>query len=366
MSALTPFRFFAILILFELSYTLFATIRSPRWDCFLIGDCPYYAATAESLIQDGDWDIRNQLPGDLEEHEGFFALSQDNRIVPKHSTLLPLLSVPFVLIMGKAGFLFVNLLQVFALITGIMFLAGGGPAARLLALVGYLSTPFLTYTYNYSPDILAAVLITWSYVCASTNRPLLCGLLAGLAIWAKIYMAIVVAPLPFLCIRRDVRAMVSCCFAALFAIAPMVAINTHLFGSPWLMGYDRDARITPQGFTVTEHYSRFNQPFFDRLGNLLFDNRIGMLQTAPLWFLWPVGLCIGLKNRQTVRWLLLAMTLSLLLNLVIFAPYDEWNASKLGNRFLFPALALGLALQGPMWRMVLARREQVAPPVKSD
>ena len=49
---------------------------SPRWTDFLAGDCPYYAATAESLLRDGDFDLTNQLGPDresLKAHHGFFA-----------------------------------------------------------------------------------------------------------------------------------------------------------------------------------------------------------------------------------------------------------------------------------------------------
>jgi hypothetical protein len=42
-------------------------------------------------------------------------------------------------------------------------------------------------------------------------------------------------------------------------------------------------------------------------------------------------------------------------NLLVFAPYDMWEASMNGNRFLFPAFALGLAVQGPLWEAVAAR-----------
>src|SRR4249920_2321455 len=85
LNALTIGRFAIALIVLEVGYSFLAGQQRG----FLIGDCPYYAATAESLARDGDWDLRNQLPGDLKDHEGFFALSTDERIVPKHSTLLP-------------------------------------------------------------------------------------------------------------------------------------------------------------------------------------------------------------------------------------------------------------------------------------
>ena len=353
MNALTPFRFVAILLFLEAAYAAVSMARAPRGDAFLIGDCPYYAATTISLVSDGDWDLRNQLPGDLEDHEGFFALSKDERIVPKHSTLMPILSIPFYIAFGKIGFLLFNLIQVFFLIVGIAALAGNGAGARLLALVGYLSTPFLAYTFNYSPDILCAVSIVWSYFFARRKRPILCGLLAGLAIWAKVYAALLVLPLALIVLPLGWRAAIFSVLAGFLALAPMLVINAHLFGAPWITGYDRDARITPEGFTVTEHYSRFNQPLIIGLDHLLFDERIGLLRTAPLWFLWPLGL--GMAWRGSERKVHLAITLALLFNVLFFARYDEWDASVFGNRFLFPAVALGFALQGVLWQKAVAR-----------
>jgi hypothetical protein len=385
MMALSPIRFGALLLGLEIACTAIAIARAPRWDGFLIGDCPYYAATVESLVHDGDWDLSNQLSGDLHDHHGFFALSADNRVVPKHSVLLPILSVPFYVAFGVWGLLIFNLVQMFLLIAGLALLAGGGPAARLLALAGYLSTPFLAYTYNYSPDVLGTALLVWSYACALRNRPILSGLLAGLAVWAKIYLAIVMLPLVLILLRQGGRATLKSALAALAALLPMLAIQMHLFGSPFTTGYDRDARLTSDGFIVTEHYGRFNQPLLSGLGNLLFNRDIGLLWTAPLWFLWLVGAFIawrgakkgtgtisgslpdfGIGNAPAklsemvpvpffARLPVVALTLTLLFNLLFFARYDEWDASAFGNRFLFPALAIGLALQGPLWRGAIER-----------
>ncbi len=366
MSALTPIRFFALLTLLEVALAVWASFQGRT---FLIGDCPYYAATAESLLRDGDWDLRNQLPGDLKTHEGFFALSKDERVVPKHSVLLPILSLPFFWLLGTKGFLLFNIAQTFLLVCGIMKLAGGGVAARWLALVGYLTTPFLVFTYNYSPDVLGTALVVWSFHFALRERPALAGLLAGLAVWAKIYLVFVLAPLALLILPMGWRKTVQCAVAAMIAIAPMLWINTHLFGAPWVMGYDRDARITATGFAITEHYSRFNQPLLQGLMNLLFDPDLGMLRTAPLWFLWPLGVWFALRADRSRAGLLrtLALTSSLLINLVFFARYDEWNASSYGNRFLFPALAIGLALQGSLWEKVFVRnRDQVAHSSRTD
>lgn len=360
MPSLTPRRFALSLLLLQLGYLTISILRAPHWSSFLIGDCPYYAATAESLARDGDWDLRNQLPGDLKDHEGFFALAADGRIVPKHSTLLPILSVPFFLICGKAGFLVFNLLQSYLLIVGIVLLAGNTATGRLLGIIAYLSTPLLVYTFNYSPDVLGASFLIWAFVFAQRNRPIAAGVLVGLAVWAKIYLIVILLPLALIIVPLGRGATLRSFIGACLAIAPMLLINTLLFGAPWITGYDRDARITETGFIVTEHYSRFHQPFFQGLGNLLFDDRIGLLRTAPLWFFWPIGLWWSLSKGRTPqeRRAALALLISLLLNLAFFARYDEWNASEFGNRFLFPALAIGFVLQGPMWEKFLNRPQQ--------
>ena len=99
---------------------------------FLIGDCPYYALTSESLLKDGDFNLGNQLAQGksgaefhekLRSHNGFFALSPDGRVVPKHSVLMPLLALPFRVVFGWYGFLVFNVLQVGLLVYGISVLA---------------------------------------------------------------------------------------------------------------------------------------------------------------------------------------------------------------------------------------------------
>jgi hypothetical protein len=402
MSTIRPYRFGALLFLLEVAFVFLSEQRQhpASSEGFLIGDCPFYAATVESLVRDGDWDLRNQLPGELKDHVNFFALSKDGRLVIKQSTLMPLLSLPFFAVFGSKGFLIFNVFQVFVLIFGIAQLAGNSPWARLLALAGYLSTPFLAYTYNYSPDILGAALVVWAYVFAIRRWAILCGLLAGLAIWAKVYLALVILPAGIIVVPQGWRAVLGSAIAAAAALTPMFLINAHLYGAPWITGYDREARVGPDGFELGEHYSRFHQPIVSGLGNLLFDKKIGMLQTAPLWFLWPAGLWFAMRrrvdktpagsgacggSRQTsdsdksgrpatsvtglesakpsgsnTKGAAIAITMAMLANVLFFARYDEWDASFFGNRFLFPALALGLALQGSfssfLWDRPGARR----------
>jgi hypothetical protein len=52
-----------------------------------------------------------------------------------------------------------------------MKLAGGGVAARWLALVGYLTTPFLVFTYNFSPDVLVQHWLSGRIVSPCADGP---------------------------------------------------------------------------------------------------------------------------------------------------------------------------------------------------
>lgn len=360
MNFLTPVRFHLLLAAALIAQAAVSMARAKQWDHFLIGDCPYYGWTCETLVRDFDWDMSNQLPGDLSDHNHFFAISADNRIVAKHSTLLPILSIPFFVVFGKIGFLLVNLLLLFMLILGIVQLAGGGLGARWLGLATYASTPLLSYTFNYSPDVLGATLLTWAYLMAIRRHVILCGFLAGLTIWAKSYLALLLLPLALILIPQGKWAVIRCALAAVVTVAPMLIINAHLFGSPFISGYDRETEVNPEGgFIIKGHYSRFNQPLLTGLGNLLFHQEIGMLKTAPLWFVWPIALAYWMRSGDRCHKLrAVAFALAIVLNLLLFAKYDEWDATVYGNRFLFPALALGFALQGPLWEYFARRIRQ--------
>jgi hypothetical protein len=330
---------------------------------YLPGDCPYYAATAESLLNDGDFDLSNQLaPGRtgeeraaaLREHDSNFALSPDGRVVPKHSVLLTILSLPFRAAFGRPGFLVFNGVQVCLLVYSLSLLAGDTRMARLLALVAYAWSPLGFYIYNFSPDILGALLATWVYLAAMRGQWVRCGLLAGLAVWAKVYLAAIVLPAGLLVAAGGWRAVLQALAAGAVGLAPFLILNVHLYGGPLATGYDRTADVQPDGTvrTVT-HYTRFNQPILSGLNNILFDWNLGAVPTAPLWALWPVGVWFLWRSG---RWrLAAALTGGVAINLLIFARYDEWDASIHGNRFLFPALVLGFAAQGPLWEAVRAR-----------
>ncbi|HKQ96943.1 MAG TPA: hypothetical protein VJV75_03625, partial [Candidatus Polarisedimenticolia bacterium] len=81
---------------------ILARYRPLTW---LVGDGPYYAETAVSLLHDHDLDLRNQLPGGLVVHGPQIALGAGGEWYPKHPILLPVLGLPFLAAFGLPGLL---------------------------------------------------------------------------------------------------------------------------------------------------------------------------------------------------------------------------------------------------------------------
>jgi hypothetical protein len=270
-------------------------------------------------------------------------------VVPKHSILMPLMALPAIAVCGAFGCLLTNLLFAIALVMGLSLLGGSTSASRVTSLVVFITSSWMLYCLNFSPDLLVAALIVWAYALAGRERWLACGFLAGLAVWAKVYAAIILLPLAIVIVPCGWRATLRAGIAALIGIAPMLIVNAMIYGGPLTTGYDRDGRVAADGFTVVEHYSLFNQPFLAGLMKVLFDLQAGMLRTAPLWFLWPIGFAITWRLREPFpRRMALALALGALANVAVFAPYEAWNQSVYGNRFLFPSVALGGALLTPI------------------
>jgi hypothetical protein len=328
---------------------------------YLCGDSGVYAAAADSLLRDRDLDLLNQcfpgrssLPDALPELEGEyggeFGLTADGRLTIKQSPVLSAAALPFYAAFGRAGFLVFNLVALNLLLFGLAVLGGGTPAARVAVLVGFLSTPLLWYSANFSPDVFLCALVVGSLLAARANRPTVAGVLAGLAVSTKVYVAAMVLPVPVLVWMsagdRRRAALVKFAVGGLLGLAPGLAFNTWLFGAPWVTGYERQLLVRDGAVGLADHSSRFTIPFAEGLRNLLLNPTVGLWPTAPLWFLWPVAVAVLLIAPVAGRAWAVAAAAVVLLNLAVFAPYDGWNGSAFGNRYLFPALVLGFALIG--------------------
>jgi hypothetical protein len=131
-------------------------------------------------------------------------------------------------------------------------------------------------------------------------------------------------------------------------IIPMLGFNMWQYGSPLLTGYERQLLIDGGQLGITTHSSRFVVPLGNGFQQLMFDRRLGLMVTVPFWPLWLVaayGLLSRRCRRPTGRGWVLTASMIICLNVGLFSCYDgALDGSVYLNRYLLPALCLGLAI----------------------
>ncbi|MFO0848483.1 MAG: hypothetical protein U0871_08000 [Gemmataceae bacterium] len=358
-----PWPAFVAAVLAVVAYDIAPQI-GPNPHGFLFGDSGLYAAAADSLLRDGDLDLLNQcFPGkatladalpelEAKERAGEFGLTADGRLTIKQSPVLAAAAVPFYAAFGATGFLLFNVLVLVLLLTGTAALGGGTPAARLVVLAGLVLTPLWRFGFNYSPDLFLCALLVGSLLAARGRRPVLAGVLAGLAVSTKVYVVVLAAPVVLVawtaadCKPTAVGKLV---LGGLIGLAPGLLFNTWLFGAPWVTGYERQLAVAGGVVGLADHSSRFTVPLGAGLRALLLADdpaHPGFLRTCPIVLVFPVAAAwLLLRPTPGGRAWVTACVLLAAANLGLFAVYDgAMDGWRMANRYLFPALIAGLAV----------------------
>jgi hypothetical protein len=332
---------------------LYATILISGYDGnpALRGDCPYYYATALSLLSDGDIYLANQLTGNPEKHSHEVSLDRNGNLVPKHNIVLALFSLPLVALMGEQGAVAFNFFQIL-LCVHILYLwisSYCSPGVSLVStlLIGTVSL-LPHYVFNYSQDILATTLLLAAIVVldlSSTrgDRLIIAGLLLGTACVARFPYLVFVPPLIILWPFARPRAWL--CFVGGLAIpiTLLLGYNTVLFGHPLVSSYDRIAVFQAGAWQIATQRSDFATDFFfTGLVGQILDRDHGLFWTSPI----TLPSFLGFVSLIRKRWRLGAyLAISFLLLYLFFSAYRYWDTSHYGNRFLFPVIILsGLPL----------------------
>ena len=308
---------------------------------FLIGDCPYYAATAISVLSDHDFDLRNQLNADLAVHANQISLGARGEWYPKHPVLMPLVSVPLLATFGMNGFLIGNVIVLLGLAVVLyeasrLFTSPVPAAAGVLATI--LGSFVIRYDYNYSPNLFGTLLLALSVFALFRARFGRAGVFGGLGCFAYTPNFI---PLPVLvgyaAWKGRLRGMTLFIAGAAPAVLALGALNLRMFGSPFISPYMRI--VTIQDGTVGLHSNAqdFTNPLWDGIRDQLVDPSRGLLFTAPVLLLAIPGYALWIRGRRD------AAVLCLLVGGVLFlafSRYGLWATSSVGNRFLIPLVAL--------------------------
>jgi hypothetical protein len=314
---------------------------------FLIGDCSYYTQAAISLITDHDLDLRNQLKGGLARHVRQISLGAGGEWYPKHPILMPLLSLPLMPLLGMNAFLAFNLGVLLALalcLHRLGAIAASTQAAALGALGTIVGSFLILYDYNYSPDLLACLLLTLTVMAVIRDRAGLAGLLGGLAVFARTSNLFL---LPILAVyllwryrgsaSRMGRKIALFALGAAIPLLAQASLNATMFGSPFISPYMRILDLQEGQVVLRSHVSDFTNPLWDGIRDQLLHREKGLVYTAPILFAAIPGYLIWLWRRPGHALLCLGLAEFVFL---LFSRYLWWHTSHEGNRFLMPTVAL--------------------------
>jgi hypothetical protein len=365
------------------------------WPTIDDGDEPHYLIMLNSVIQDGDLDLRNNYDsvgqgshqagarygaGFLDRHVSFwingqrFIASQvfypyinsaSRRVLPgfdpalasapeygAHSPGIALLLAPFLFPFRHTSLVepMACLASALATLGAFLFLRAllrqftEGPwALTLTAVAAVLGTPLWNYsrTFFIEPDLALAV--TAAFALALRRGAFLAsGFFVGAAVLMKPPLALLCVPLALLVLRLGgwrARAMALLKLGALpvVAVALTLWMNDRMYGSPW----------------------HGPQPFY--WGNvltgakgLLFSADRGLILWAPVTALAVLGWPWVLKKRPLEG---ASVLLGFLVFFVIMATWKYWDGGWCyGARLIVPAVPLLMVGMTGLWDLRLAQR----------
>jgi 4-amino-4-deoxy-L-arabinose transferase-like glycosyltransferase len=313
---------------------------------YLRGDCPYYLYTATSLLQDGDLDLANQIPGGLSFHFDQVSLARDGRVVPKHPVAMPLASLPFVALFGRPGALVFNVVQMLVLV-GVLYGLGRRVAEPPAAAIAAAATGTLTflphYVWNYSPDVFATLAVAAGILLLSADPPSPArdaagGLCLGIACAAKPAVVWMVLAAGALLATRGWRLRAAAAIAGgALPLGAWALLNLQMFGGPQVTSYDRIARLGDHGVETYSQRDDFGQPMWKGLKRQLRHPTQGLAATSAVTLAAWLGLPLVARRHRRLAVALATGSAALLL---FFSTYALWDSSHYGNRHLMPAVAL--------------------------
>jgi hypothetical protein len=306
---------------------------------YLPGDCPFYRATALSLLREKDLDLRDDMAWNVVPPQGQVALGARGEWYPKHPILLPIAALPFYAAWRDEGLLAFNVAQVALLDVLVFFLARRltSDAVALSVAVWFAFGSLLRpVAYNFSPDVFSTVLVVTGYLALVARRWGVAGLLFGLAVAAK-WTNLVFLPIAafFAIATAGVRPAIRFALAATPPLLGLAMLDFHMFGSPFVTPYDR---VLGEGFRLEpSHRTQFDRPFLAGLWTQIVEPRLGLLRSAPQALFAVPGFFLLARRAPAEAALCAALCGA---QMAVFAPYRMWDASNYGHRFWMTAIVL--------------------------
>ena len=307
----------ALFLILALVYAFSLGIRATN-GASITGDEPFYLLTTQSLLEDGDLDLRNQY--DASSYEAFFdhpdglwkqsLPSRDGRLLSPHNPGLSVLVAPGFALGGLAGAQ-AQLMLMAAATMALAFvlsarLTGRRAVSWLVALgVGLSAVAFVHSTEVY-PEIPAALALTLSLlVVTKRERPApLDALWVAAALSAMCWLGVKYAPLAalvaaYFLLRADAPGRIALVSLSSASAALFVWFHLETFGS--LTPYS--VNVIYSGQSTVDVFGRHVE-FGDRvyrLWGLFVDRRFGVGRWAPLLLAAIPGLVLLVQRGSSHR-----------------------------------------------------------------
>ena len=273
------------------------------------GDEPHYLLAAESIVEDGDVDVRDEYaeraysdfyPYELRRH----GRTTEGRLNEPHGIGFPLLIAPAYALAGAKGvelFLAAIAALAVALAYRLALRVVPDPWALGAALAAGLSPPFLAYGSAVYPELAAGGALAGAALLALRLRERVarpdafaCFALLGALPWLGtkfVPAGVVIGAVAVRALWRAPRRTlaVGAVEVSLFSVALYVAFNEALYGGPTPYAAD----VPGEGATDADSVGGYLERSY-RLVALFLDREYGLLRWAPvfaltfarLWWLW--------------------------------------------------------------------------------
>ena len=358
----------ALFLLLSVAYAFSVDIRATR-GASITGDEPFYLLTTQSLLADGDFDLRNQY--ETKSYESFFDHPDDlwqqsvplpdGPLLSPHNPGLSILVIPGFAFGGLAGTQIQLLILAAATMSLAFVLADRLTRKRAVSWVvtlgvGLTATAFI-YSSEIYPEFPAALTLVLSLLLVTRRHPLgiVDALLLAALLSAMCWLGIKYAPLALLIsayflFKADRPGRIALATAGVVSAGAFAWFHLHLFGS-----------LTPYGVNVV--YARWNTvdilgghiefgERYYRLWGLFIDRRFGIGRWAPLLLLIVPGMALLAVAGSAHRLLLSLIIVQMLVATFIAITMMGWwfpGRTLLTVLPLFVIPAVLLLIRTPLW-----------------
>ena len=330
----------ALFILLGAAYWFSVDIRATR-GASITGDEPFYLLTIQSLLDDGDFDLRNQY--ETRSYESFFdhpdglwqqsAPLPDGQLLSPHNPGLSALVVPgfaFGALIGAQ----IQLLMMAAATMALVFILSDRLSGRRLISwivtlgVGLTATAFI-YSSEVYPEFPAALALVLSLLVVTSRQALGVSdaLLLAVSLTVMCWLGVKYAPLALLVsayfmFRANWTGRITLVAAGAASAGFFAWFHLHLFGS-----------LTPYGVNVV--YAGWNTSDilgghiewgerYYRLWGLFIDRRFGIGRWAPLLLVAVPGMAMLLAADSRRRLVLLLIVAQMLIATFVALTMMGW------------------------------------------